>query len=543
MAAVAFNSQATRTALSLAVFWTAACAALAWAVAQHYFPLGDDWALIADAAQGPSLSWWTQGFSGYFTVHPGFVAVWSNFIRPLMNAVYWVSGVLLPLDSGWRLLPGWLAIGVLSGLIYLAMIRAGADRWVALALAALSPLLPSLLSARSGVIYFPFFAFDPLVACLCLLAWLQYQAGRWVPTALCLLLALLTKETAVPVAVALPLHAVLRADQPRRGKVLALLLAPLLCWVALRWQAFGSLTGGTYAMSGGWLQLLERALLERSQKLPFVPQYFSTAALRHGMLALNLVLMLSAVGFLIRRLWQRRNPEAAEWVLVLSYLFLLINDGGPRLGVVLGAFLLLSVASWCARAEFPRVSYAVAALLMLGLVLQMQPAWKVRQTFTAQLVAYQGIAPGLVAVLRAVPADQPVLVLNDPVSWYVRAEHLRHAAGIAASVTKATDFSCNGAPNNLQKINQPCDVRFEQTGPQQVRFEQSCGLEVCGAIAGAWAPQPVLNLPDGTRATLFLSTEGAKPQWGSMQLELPPGPRTLVYFEPGTRTYVSRNLP
>ena len=147
-------------------------------------------------------------------------AFWQACVTVIaLSTASWLLGLVLAPDNGARLLFNCAVLGLLSALAWLAMTRDGAPARHALPLALALPLLPSLLPALAGLQ--PFLAFDPLAACLCLAAYPAYQRGNDIGVLAALAAALLTKETALPVAAALPLHALL-CRQYRRTAALAL---------------------------------------------------------------------------------------------------------------------------------------------------------------------------------------------------------------------------------------------------------------------------------------------------------------------------------
>src|ERR1700746_191291 len=87
-----------RLALGLFLGWTALlCSAMHGYVSRDYFPIADQWALIANShpAWAHPGQWLSQGFSDYFVYDPAVSQPYANFLRPGFNGSYWLMGWLL----------------------------------------------------------------------------------------------------------------------------------------------------------------------------------------------------------------------------------------------------------------------------------------------------------------------------------------------------------------------------------------------------------------------------------------------------------------
>jgi len=71
-------------AAALAIGWTLGLGIYAQRLVQSYFPIADEWALLAnsDPRLTDPLNWITSGFSQYFEVDPALSQPYANFLRP-----------------------------------------------------------------------------------------------------------------------------------------------------------------------------------------------------------------------------------------------------------------------------------------------------------------------------------------------------------------------------------------------------------------------------------------------------------------------------
>lgn len=541
------QSTSGRSAAVLGFAWTAVCALLAHKLIAAHFPLGDEWALLA-AADGSITSWrewFTLGFSEYFVCRPELMSPYTDFARPGFNAVYALLGLLFEPDSGARLLFNCAVVGALSALTAWAALRAGSSRPTALLLAAMLPLLPSLLPAL--VLIYPFLAYDPLTACLCVGALIAYQGRRYALAIALMTTAVLTKETSLALALALPVHYWLdrRGSEPgARARLTGVLLAlPFLGWIALRWLTFGDLSGGTYTVGRTPAEILNNLL----GNLRRWPLWVSVPASAEGpMRALRLLLIvgnfgLIAVGTLLmlRRLLRLRNLDPAEWTLIFAFGMILLTGTHARFGAVLSAFLLLSLAQWLRSADGSRPWLYTARLAVLPIALSAlahsYSTWHVMQQTPALLAQYQDIGRDYIETLRSIPAGRRVLVLNDPVSWHSRMPSLTAVSGVRADVEKIGDFSC---PSLIERLLRPCSATLTQIGERRYEFAQSCGLSICGSRK--LAPQTAFEMRIGeARVSLppAHAAASANPWWDSYTFELDRGDLDLLYFDPATREF------
>ena len=116
----------------------AAMLLFAWSLGTYclrYFPYEDDFSLIRYSAAQNSpapITWITQGFSKYFANDPNCVTNFFGFVRPVVNATYYLESLLYRSAEGPFLLATnflcWLAS---AWLVYGIARRLGASRWIA----------------------------------------------------------------------------------------------------------------------------------------------------------------------------------------------------------------------------------------------------------------------------------------------------------------------------------------------------------------------------------------------------------------------------
>lgn len=476
------------------------------------------------------------------------MAPYANFVRPIFNGVYWLLGLFLTPDDGARLLLNCLAIGVLTALTYLAMVAKSADKRIALILAAAVPLMSAVLPALA--IMQPFLAFDPLVACICLGAYLTYLHQRHGLTAILLLLAVMMKETALPVALAVPLHYAWEQGYRNRPVLrptvmfgTAILAMPLCTWLLLRWLSFGDVTGGTYALDGHLPTLIRKAVMNVI-RWPFwgplpAGQLLPDSAAGFQSLCINLALISCGLVLMFNRLRLQGSLDLAELCMVFSYGLMLLTGVYARLGVVLDVFVLISVMRWLQDRSLPFI-FSRGALMAVsaGLLLNISPTIKILSAVPPLFMEYQSVGRDYVQQLRKIEPGRRVLVLNDPITWHSHVGSLVQVMQVKADVSKLADFAC---PGSLERIRSDCTVTLTVNDERHFEFAQSCGLSVCGARA-ANEPVRVKMAPDVQIELLPMQHTG-KPEWGAYRATLDRGNLDLLYFDPSSRSFRVWRVP
>jgi hypothetical protein len=548
-AAPARGADLTAAAVLFLAWWLGLCWAMHGYVSRDYFPIADQWALIANShpAFAHPLQWFSSGFSDYFVYDPAVSKPYANFIRPGFNGSFWLLGLFLPPESGGYLYFVYAVLGLCSALVFLLIRQQSAlGLGPALLLAALVPLTPPLVP-EIGTLLVAYSAFDPLAAALGLLALLAYARGRWRLTAALLLLALFTKETSLPVLGAVLVLSLWQWWRGRpRGSLLptAVLALPLLLWLGLRLSVFGNPAGGVYVL--GSREAVIRQLLHQALQWPFwletLPFHLDAPLgqkLQAWLLLLaNLGFALATAGILGLRLLRRQMPQAVELGLLFSWLFMILVGVSDRLGAVLCLCLLASLGIWLGQRQAPRLTTLAALSLALGLSVT---AWRAEgrwQQIEPLVVEYSQLSRQYLDELKSYAPGETVVVLNDPVSWHSQVRWLRLAGGVGAEVVKVADFAC---PATAPRLHQPCAVSLAPTGlPRQYEFSQSCGIDWCGAFVPQDQPARISPAP-GVEAELLpgpvSAAPGAAQQWTRLRLDLHRADARLLYFDPSDRSF------
>ncbi len=530
--------------VALALLWACALALAMHGFVAGYFPLADDWSVLAHSHPrfAQPLGWFTEGFANYLAQPPGLSEPYSNFLRPVLNLVYWIQGLWLPPESGGYLYFNFAVIGVCAGLCLFAA-RDSSARLPALALAAVLPLMPGLLGSQQ-TLFFPVMAFDPLAAALCMLAAILYQRERWIVCAVTLLAAALTKETAMPIVVALPLLCVvqqrnaLRAGERAAWSRLAVLCAPIAVWFALRYAAFGGMTGGTYTNAG--VGVILRNIPNCIVQVPFWSVrgggiHFDSATLT---LFANAAVMASVLLILGRRVVARMPLRPLEICFLFAYAFMLRFGFVQRFGAVMDVFLVACVALWLGEHESRRLASVAAIGLLIGLVATHRHSLRTFEERSAVLRDGHEIARRFVAALRTAPQGSRVIVVNDPVTWFARLESLVRVEELPIEVVKLSDVNCS-IP--LAAWTPHCEVSLASQNAGEYLFSQSCGIELCGTPAAhtkltAWQPAAGIGAelrPGATPQAEF----GMQARWSAIRFTLADAQARVLYFDPSTHDF------
>ncbi|MGH8529174.1 MAG: hypothetical protein ACRETN_04925 [Nevskiales bacterium] len=540
------------TALALAVTWCLLLSCFIHDTAVGYFPVDDEWAWLANSSLelNRPLEWF-RGTGHYFSDYPGIEPPAANFLRPVVNLVYALIQLMLGPFSAGGLYFNVLAISLGAGLTYwaCAAIHPHADRRLALGLAALLPMLPAFGPSLTPLLM-PSSGFDIVAAVFCLAAYMAYRRERQWLTIVFLSLAVLTKETALPAVAMFPLHYALERREGffKNKQVMAraiLLMFPILLWLALRLNAYGSLAGGVYAVS-----LSPGSVLRRIFAWPFfsdtlLPALQNTPAIRILDAPLRAINVLFAAGVLTVtavRLLRGRVPGLAELCFLASYAFLLLTGFYARYGAVLDVFLLLTLAAWWA--EHPRTRALGLGLLVFAVTICAYKSALVYPHLHASFQRLHTVARSYAELLHGFAEGEKVLVLNDPTTRHARLQWMETLIDSKADVVKAADFGWTALWLNPGAA---CEVGLAEVRdrPGRYLFRQSCGIELLGPhlISGSrpvemklseWASVKLVptRLP-GVSATV----------WQEMTVELSAGPVRLVYFDPVGDRWNQRLVP
>jgi hypothetical protein len=140
-------------------------------------------------------SWFTEGYKHYFMTYPEWMSEKStDFMRPMVNLVYYVNYILFKDNWGCYFLFSYLLNSLALALVF----------WVSrkyfslgLASSALSVVLFFIISSEAQFYLYPSFITDALVGVILLAAFIACSQQRLKTTIGLLLLAFLTKEIAI----------------------------------------------------------------------------------------------------------------------------------------------------------------------------------------------------------------------------------------------------------------------------------------------------------------------------------------------------------
>jgi hypothetical protein len=310
--------------------------------------------------------------------------------------------------------------------------------------------------------------------------------------------------------------------------------------VGLRLAVFGNTAGGVYVLGGSLLHQLAHQALQWPFWLETLPFHLDAPLAQKLqawlLLAANLGFGLATLGIVGRRvLVGRQTPHPLELALLLSWGFMILVGVSDRLGATLCLCLLGSLGLWLGERQAPRLTALAALCLAAGLgatVWHMPAHWREIEPL---VVDYSKISRDYLAQLRSYAPGDTVMVLNDPVSWHSQIRWLRQAGGVPAQVVKVADFAC---PASSPRLRAPCAVSLKaDEAPGEYDFEQSCGIDWCGAFVPHDQPARI-NPAAGVEVELLPgpSPSGA-PDWTRLRLKLARNDFKLLYFDPADRGF------
>jgi hypothetical protein len=210
---------------------------------QKLYPLSDEFSLIVES-RVPSWNWFLDGYSKYFIVYPEFFEPYSNFIRPISNSIYWLFSPWTEYRFKLQLvIVNYGAHAAISTILfeYSYRILKNSVKY-SISLGFIAFLAPAFWC--SPMPFYPSFSLDGLAALLCFVAILMLtKKSQWLGL-LFLILAIFTKETALPILAAVIMYSLLI----RNISLFIYSSLILVLWGGLRATTFGSLNG-TYALS------------------------------------------------------------------------------------------------------------------------------------------------------------------------------------------------------------------------------------------------------------------------------------------------------
>ena len=524
-------------------------------IARDYFPIADEWPILAHSHPrvAEPRRWFTEGFRHYFTPPAGLPTLQGFlFSRPLFNATYWAVGRGAEPDSGRFLHISHLGVGACAGMSTLAIARSGGSLRTAAVAGTSVPLMPALGPSLLLLIH-PCMAFDPLAAAINQGATIAYEGGRTRTAAALVAAGLLTKETALPTAGALPaLYALehrselLRSGRARRS--LAELAAPAAAWFVIRRATFGpsKLEDSAYVFRPDPRGKLMRQV-RIAAKVPFWVKYTSLAdrgltvdkAAAGSLVLANAAVVGGVMAEVASRLRARRRPSPEEMSLLASYAFMLVMGTSPRYGVTLDMSLLNVVLRWRREQARPtRASRVVSAGLALGLATNGVVTAKEYPRLRRNFLAYAEVGRKYIAALRKFGAGERVLVLNDPVTFWAPVKWLTRTMGIEAEVIKLADYPYSR--DFLDGITLPSVVSLEPpSGPGEPwRFSHPRGVDILSSHPLLPTDETVhVDYGNGITIDLEPAPADAAPmddhqRWAAMRIVPGDRPAHLLYYDP-----------
>ncbi|MGH8505180.1 MAG: hypothetical protein ACRETM_04360 [Stenotrophobium sp.] len=553
-----FSVQAL-TACGIAAVVTVALSLLCADLVREYFPYAEEWKiLLPSLPQFAHPLQWFRGFAYQMSdPYPAWAVASVNFLRPVMNLTYWLRGALFGDAWGAELYFNFLYAGVAVGALYLCLRTLRDERterddsvgagWAGLLLLAFL-CMPSMIceASRFMGIMLPQMAFDRLLAAFCLLACLAYGYRRYVLATALLAIALLTKEHAAPVAIALPLtYAWAQRRQWRTSWPTLLLLAlPIVAWLATRLLLFGSVAQGVYVLMRGPAEIAH-AFAGNLIKLPLFLDSISVALHQplslHGLLLVCNTVLLAYLAWDTGKRWRAQGVEVISLAAIGTWCFLGLVGLNPRYGTLIEGLVVLMLARPAAPGVPAILRIAGLVAFMAGgaaLGLLSLRAYDTHVAFSK--VIYQVGRDYAVALGKA--QTGMVVVLNDPNTMYTAPSDMAKVLGLpVTTVYKVSDFPWQWPEPEARVIpQQPCSVSVSVNAPGTVRFEQSCGLQIMGALVPNKKPL-ILPLAPGIDAEFpdaTLSATGGLPALGNIALlhVRKPGV-SVLFFDPATRTF------
>lgn len=405
-------------------------------------PLSDDLSMIA-FSKTLSSDWFTKGLADYFIVFPEYYGPQSNFIRPVSNFVYWVFHSTIHDNAPFlanRIQVIVMNFGVLaasSALLSIIVFTISQSRILA-ALALICGLVMPPFWTTPATTYSSF-VFDELSVLFCLVAFRAAENRRRFVIALCLTLAIMTKEITLPIIGGFFLYFILRRD----FKSAVAPLIALMLWSALRLNAFGLHAEGLYVFEdtpfslGEWLK--EKTL--NGLTLPLGPVFFDRIALPSGfefinrdvtLLVINLVILLSIISILLAKAsrtsivaWLAGKQVAkssaehpallATMISGLAFLFDAYIGANYRYALNLVPFLFIAIAGLPTHRQFRSL---LLVIFGIGSVIASGPSLaKFVSGSEFETTRYRVIRE-LFETLRQHQNSKTLVVLNDFVSGY-----------------------------------------------------------------------------------------------------------------------------
>lgn len=415
-----------------------------WPVWSMAVPRGDELALLA-ASRRLDTAWFTEGFSHYFTVYPEWTLPYTEYLRPVANLIYWVfrpgSEVgfrlqLLVVNYGAHALVVALVAALMAGPLRQSAARAG----LAALLVAASPAFWS-----TPMLVQPAFAMEAVACALCLGAVWAGERRLLVPALVCLALATMTKESALPVVAAWAAVALFR----RRWAAVGGAISVLLAWLAWRVAAFGGV-GSAHALAVPFGPVQEAwAIMSQPGDAALPGSALSLRAVYTlpAVAAITTVLA-AAITVIAAMVLAEMRPQRREYLapgtigfplgpfaVAASACYLLATDVHLRYGYILIVLLVLWMLCW------PATAARRGSVLLVGVLLPLSAAGIARLEL-APLRQEFADASRLMSTLRGLPpAGPPIYWAADHVGAYAGPNRVADLAGLTRPLVKLSSIA------------------------------------------------------------------------------------------------------
>jgi hypothetical protein len=417
---------------------------------------------VSVASAHMSLDWVLKGFSDYFYPYPEFAEPATNFIRPVLNLFYFITGYF-NLGMTGRLISITYAFHALNVVIIFSILKSQplTDRLLGVTILALSPafwLYPTP--------FYPAFGSEILVGTFVISALISFGSKREGVGAIFLAAALLTKEAALPFAAAFIVYGV----WIRNVKTIIIPTLLLSGFMVLRYINFGSFSGGIYINFSalGLTQIVARIfefpnfyvvgselkMLVADHSFGFQYFYIFANAVSIGMLLIYAwsYRHFIANGF-TRRLQQKHtaaDPILLAWISFgFALLYFVIVSGFSRFSyTTLLAFLFalaLSPPSVLMR--------MLKSILLLGHFIGFFAALDRNEAYFQSNMIMNMAANKLKAHVLSTASLRPVYIVNDIVTGYSKPSDFARLIGSAIDLRRGTSVDIqNCSVSDLAQI-------------------------------------------------------------------------------------------
>jgi hypothetical protein len=440
-----------------------------------YVPRQDDVTVLADGLLllpgAKWTDWFTRGDSYFFDVYPEWPWRVTPFARPVFEFAIYLGHFLFCKNWGSYLAINYLSVAGMAAVAFSIARTALGLRTAASMLSAVLVLLsPAVLASSLMDLSL---ASESLASVLVGCGFMAVVARRDWLCAVLLMIALLTKETAVWAPFAAALTVLLRPEReggPRRPLAAAGMLVPFVLWLGLRLAFYGGIEGGyatAYSPLAGFLRLTGWKLTHLDylfvmQEIPVTEGRWALAdlAFRVGMAVLVLLLLLpwALTGLRAARDRVKEAVRGRRWPAADGALLVTLWGG---LGLAFHFALTVSNPSYASTAVMFAWPAVVAEAARRGLAIRIglaacsvlslaQMSHFLVGIFLPPLHPYMAlnfeINRSMQATLRQVPADvRQIFIISSPAALApADPAYLRAFLGLSAEIVHIVnmDWTC-----------------------------------------------------------------------------------------------------